>query len=108
MTGLHRTPLTTSQKIERVAKALAGQEACGGIAGLSRSSGVSRPTVYAAKVAALEVLREHFEEPESDPTMWVKIDSAQVRRTVVALRVMAPNALRPIEDTRVLPLTTAM
>jgi hypothetical protein len=98
MTGLHRTPLTTSQKIECVAKALAGQEASGGIAGLSRSSGVSRPTVYAAKVAALEVLREHFEEPESDPTVWVKVDSAQVRRTVVALRVMAPNALRPIED----------
>jgi hypothetical protein len=98
MTSLHRTPLTTSQKIECVAKALAGQEDGGGIAGLSRSSGVSRPTVYAAKGAALEVLREHFEEPESDPTVWVKIDPAQVRRTVVALRVMAPNALRPIED----------
>jgi hypothetical protein len=36
MTGLHRTPLTTSQKIECVAKALAGREASGGIAGLSR------------------------------------------------------------------------
>jgi hypothetical protein len=45
MTGLHRTPLTPSQKIERVAKALAGQEACGGIAGLSRDYEVSRPTV---------------------------------------------------------------
>jgi hypothetical protein len=30
--------------------------------------------------------------------VWVKVDSAQVRRTVVALRVMAPNALGPIED----------
>src|ERR671914_1183187 len=98
MTGLHRTPLTTSQKIECAAKALAGQEACGGIAGLSRDYGVSRPTVYAAKGAASEVLREHFEEPESDPTVWVKVDPAQVQRTVVALRVMAPTALRPIED----------
>jgi hypothetical protein len=98
MTSLHRTPLTTSQKIECAAKALAGQEDCGGIAGLSRDYGVSRPTVSAAKGAASEVLREHFEEPESDPTVWVKVDSAQVRRTVVALRVMAPNALRPIED----------
>src|SRR5919109_2891970 len=98
MTGLHRTPLTTSQKIECVAKALVGQEASSGIAGLSREYGVSRPTVYAAKGAASEVLREHFEEPESDPAVWVEIDSAQVRRTVVALRVMAPNALRPIED----------
>ncbi len=49
-------------------------------------------------MAALEVLREHFEEPESDPRVWVKVDSTQVRRTVVALRVMAPTALRPIED----------
>jgi hypothetical protein len=49
-------------------------------------------------VAASEVLREHFEEPESDPTVWVKVDKAQLRRAVVALRVMAPNALRPIED----------
>src|SRR5919109_4575839 len=98
MTSLHRTPLMTSQKIECVAKALAGQEDGGGIAGLSREYEVSRPTVYAAKGAALEVLREHFEEPESDPRVWVKVDPAQVRRTVVALRVMAPNALRPIED----------
>jgi hypothetical protein len=98
MTGLHRTPLMTSQKIECVAKALAGQEDCGRIAGLSCEYEVSRPTVYAAKGAALEVLREHFEEPESDPTVWVKVDPAQVRRTVVALRVMVPNALRPIED----------
>jgi hypothetical protein len=98
MTSLHRTPLMTSQKIECVAKALAGQEDGGGIAGLSREYGVSRPTVYAAKGAASEVLREHFEEPEFDPTVWVKVDPAQVWRTVVALRVMAPNALRPIED----------
>jgi Transposase len=98
MTSLHRTPLMTSQKSECVAKALAGQEDWGGIAGLSREYEVSRPAVYAAKGAALEVLREHFEEPESDPTVWVKVDPAQVRRTVVALRVMAPNALRPIED----------
>ncbi len=98
MTGLHRTPLTTSQKIECVAKALAGPEDSGGIRGLSREYGVSRPTVYAAKGAASEVLGEHFEAPESDPRVWVKVDSAQLRRTVVALRVMAPNALRPIED----------
>jgi hypothetical protein len=45
MTSLHCTPLTTSQKIECVAKALAGQEDCGGIAGLSRDYEVSRPKV---------------------------------------------------------------
>ena len=46
----------------------------------------------------MEVLRAHFEEPEAEPTVWVKLDPAQVRRTVVGLRVMAPTALRPIED----------
>jgi Transposase, Mutator family len=54
--------------------------------------------VYTAKGAALEVLREHFEEPESEPPVWGKGDPAQVRRPVVALRVMAPNAWCPIED----------
>lgn len=58
MTGLHRTPLTTPRKIECVVKALAGQEALGGIAALSREFGISRPTIYAAKEVASEVLRE--------------------------------------------------
>ena len=66
MTGLHRTPLTTPRKIECVAKALAGQEALGGIAALSREFGISRPTIYAAKEVASEVLREHFEATGSD------------------------------------------
>jgi hypothetical protein len=51
--------------------------------------------VYAAGVAA-SVLREHLEEPQSDLTVWVKVDPAQVRRTVVPLRVRAPNALGPM------------
>jgi hypothetical protein len=84
MTGLHRTPLMTSQKIECVAKALAGQEDGGGIAGLSREYGVSRPTVYAAKGAASEVLREHFEEPESDPTVWVRSSASAAHGRGVA------------------------
>lgn len=43
-------------------------------------------------------LEGHFEEPGSEPTVWVKIDKAQLRLAVVALRVMSPNALRPLED----------
>ena len=46
MTGLHRTPLTTSQKIECAAKALAGQVAHGTLTLVSREYGISRPTVY--------------------------------------------------------------
>lgn len=98
MTGLHRTPLTTSQKVECVGKALAGQAGCGGIAALSRDYGLSRPTVYAAKATAAGVLREHFEEVDSGSGVWVKVDPAQLRRAVAGLRVISPNALRPIED----------
>ena len=62
MTGLHRTPLTTSQKVECAALALAGQEVHGTVSELSRRFAISRPTVYEAREAACEVLSEHFEQ----------------------------------------------
>ena len=99
MTGLHRTPLTTSQKMECAAKALAGQEAHGTITQLSRQFGISRPTLYEAREAAGEVLTEHFARNESEyRTVRVEVDEGQLQRAVVALRVMAPNAIRPIEE----------
>jgi hypothetical protein len=103
MTGLHRTPLTTSQKVQCAAAAVAGQHEHGSTTTLSRDYEVSRPTVYAARATAETVLRAHFEtrllEGEG---VTVRVDDAQLRRALVALRVMAPNALRPIED--LLPL----
>ena len=63
MTGLHRTPLTTSQKIECVAKALVGQEASSGIAGLSREYEVSRPTVLRPRGR----LRRYYASPLRSP-----------------------------------------
>lgn len=104
MTSLHRTPLTTPRKIECVAKVLAGQEVSGGITAVSRAFGISRPTVYAAKEAVEEVLKEHFEEPEADATVGVKVDPAQWCRAVVARRVISPTARRPIED--LIPILT--
>ena len=99
MTGLHRTPLTTSQKTQCAAMALAGQEVHGTISEVSREFGISRPTVYEARHAAGEVLREHFEKEESaHQTVRVEVDEAQLERAVVGLRVMGPNAIRPIED----------
>ncbi len=92
MTGLHRTPLTTSQKTQCAAIALAGQEVHGTISEISREFGISRPTVYEARNTADEVLREHFEKEESGyRAVRVEVDEAQLERTVVALRVMAPN-----------------
>jgi len=62
MTGLHRTPLTTSQTTQCAAMALAGQEVHGTVSEVSRAFGISRPTVYEARSTACEVLRGHFEK----------------------------------------------
>ena len=99
MTVLHRTDLTTSQKIECAAAAVAGQHEHGSKTALSETYEISRPTVYAAGAAAQSVLRAHFEAPLlGGAALDVRVDDAQLRRAVVALRVVAPNAIRPIED----------
>jgi transposase-like protein len=79
--------------------ALAGQEVHGTISEVSREFGIFRPTVYEARSTAGEVLRGHFEQEESAyRAVRVEVDDAQLERAVVALRVMAPNAIRPIEE----------
>lgn len=72
MTGLHRTPLTTSQKMECVGKALAGQAGCGGIAALSRDYVFSPDGVCSRRPRPLRYVREHFEEVQSRSGVWVK------------------------------------
>ena len=108
MTVLQRTDLTTSQKIQCAAAAVAGQHAHGSKTALSETYEISRPTVYAVGAAARSVLRSHFETPLlQGAAVDVRVDDAQLRRAVplaararlvVALRVLAPNAIRPIED----------
>ena len=99
MTVLHRTDLTTSQKIECAAAAVAGQHEHGSKTALSETYEISRPTVYAVGATAEAVLRTHFEAPLlGGAGVDVRVDDAQLRRAVVALRVVAPNAIRPIED----------
>ena len=58
-----RTDLTTSQKIQCAAAAVAGQHAHGSKTALSETYEISRPTVYAVGAAAQSVLRTHFEAP---------------------------------------------
>ena len=102
MTVLQRTDLTTSQKIQCAAAAVAGQHAHGE----DGAGETSRPTVYAVGAAAESVLRSHFEAPllqgaavECGSMMpATPSGSARCGRLVVALRVLAPNAIRPIED----------
>ncbi len=94
MTGLHRTTLTTSQKIECAAAAVARQHEHGSKTALSRAYEVSRPTVYAAGAVAESVLRAHFETRLLEGTaVDVRVDDAQLRRALVA-----PNSIRAIED----------
>ena len=89
MTVLQRTALTTSQKIECAAAAVAGQHEHGSKTALSETYEISRSTVYAVGATGEAVLRTHFEAP-------------LLGGAGVALRVLAPNAIRPIED--LLPL----
>ena len=94
MTVLQRTDLTTSQKIQCAAAAVAGQHAHGSKTALSDTYEISRPTVYAVGAAAESVLRSHFETPLlQGAAVDVRVDDAQLRRAVVALRVLAPNAI---------------
>ena len=103
MTVLQRTDLTTSQKIECAAAAVARQHEHGAKTALSETYEISRPTVYAVGATVESVLRTHFEAPLlGGAGVTVRVDDAQLRRAVVALRVLAPNAIRPIED--LLPL----
>lgn len=96
MTGLKRTQLTLSQKVQCAAQAL-GRQAHGVITALSLELGLSRPTVYEAAATAEEVLREHFERA-SDAVVYLEVDEAQLRRAVIALRSVGPNSHRVIEE----------
>ena len=99
MTGLHRTDLTTSQKIQCAAQALAQQGEHGSKTRLSRAYEISRPTVYAAGETAEAVLRWHFEgRLVEGGAVDVRVDDAQLCRALVGLQAMAPNSIRAIED----------
>ena len=99
MTVLQRTALKTSQKVECAAAAVVGQHEHGAKTALSERYEISRPTVYAVGATARSVLRTHFEAPLLAGTgVRVRVDNAQLRRAVVALQVLGPKAIRPIED----------
>ena len=57
MTVLQRTDLTTSQKIQCAAAAVAGQHAHGSKTALSEAYEISRPTVYAVGASAPGAVR---------------------------------------------------
>ena len=98
MSGLTRTELTTSQKINLARGALGTQGVYGAIVRLSTEFEVSRPTVYRARDEADAALMHCFEPAgERSTAIMVRADEQQIQRAVVALRSVAPNSIRAIE-----------
>ena len=103
MTGLHNTNLTTPQKIECTAKALANQGLHGSVTHLSQEYKISRPTIYQVQETAQTILSQHFSQTQNQlKARTVVVDSVQLDRTIIALSIMSPNSIRAIED--ILPL----
>lgn len=98
MNGLMHTDLPVSQKVDLSILALAGQGQYGAMTQLAREFGISRPTVYSAAETGLDALHERFCDEPSSPAPTVAVDERQLERTIIALRVMLPSSLRPIED----------
>ena len=96
-TTLQRTGLKPKDKVLLSANALAREDEYGAKSLLARQYNVSRPTVYSAANTGSSVLGKHFNDNKSQ-TIMVQVDEEQLHRAVIALRVMGPNALRPIED----------
>ena len=97
MTRLARTDLPTSDKVELASAAISGQGNYGAMTALGELYDISRPTVYDAKATAEAILARHFESKITAAT-HILVDDAQIKRAIVALRAMSPNAIRPIED----------
>jgi hypothetical protein len=98
MNGLIHTALPVSQKVDLAILALAGQGQYGAVTQLAREFGISRPTVYSAAETGLDALHERFCDEPSSPASTVAVNERQLERTIIALRVMLPGSLRPIED----------
>jgi hypothetical protein len=100
MTNLGKIDLPTSRKVDLAVLSLATQGDYGSISALSERFEVSRPTIYDVKRSTSNLLEKHFDG--ADETMGtqhvVVVDEAQLRRAIVALRMEAPNTLRPIEN----------
>jgi hypothetical protein len=96
MTGLNRTDLPATLKIELASSSLSMQGIYGAVTKLAREYGVSRSTVYTAGETAHDILEEYFVGEESEAKTIV-VDERQLERAIFALRVVAPNSIRAIE-----------
>ena len=103
MKALSRTELPAPVKAHLAASAISGQGQRGALSAVARQLDVSRATVYSLVAEATEALTRHFESAVApDKSGWIPVpvcvDFAQLVRAVVALRTMAPNSIRCIEE----------
>ncbi len=103
MIALSRTELPAPAKVHLAASAIVGQGQHGAVSALAQQFELSRPTVYEVGSEAAEVLERHFSRASASDISGRKpveicVDSAQLERAVVALRAVAPNSLRSIEE----------
>ena len=96
---LDRTSLNALDKVYFILNAV-NCEAFGDISRVSNQFGVSRKTTYRAREMGIGALKELLKQPEH--SFQVKVDEAQIKRTIIALTITAPNSIRAIED--LLPL----
>ena len=85
MSGLTRTDLATSRKVELAASAVARQDQHGAVTELSDAFGVCRETVYSAREQGRAALGAWFEPREGEVPATVVVDRRQLERAVVAL-----------------------
>ena len=95
---LDRTNLDSSDKFDLLLKTLSCQEH-GDISSLSDDFNISRKAVYSAKDKARQAIQV-LVQPQKSPNVITTtyVDTAQLRRAIVALSITAPNSIRAIEE----------
>jgi len=101
MTGLARTDLTTFQRVDLAATAVATQGQHGMVTQLARQHSVTRDTVYSARAQGRDALVRHF-DASTRPQASLAITRQLINRSIVALRVVGAYSIRQIQT--VLPL----
>jgi exonuclease VII small subunit len=92
---LDRTQLNASDKFDCLLNTAACQ-AFGDISRIASQFEISRKTVYKVSDFVLGALRDLLIQP--DHSLKIQVDDAQIKRTIVALTITAPNSIRAIED----------
>lgn len=92
---LDRTPLNPSDKFNCLLKT-ADCQAFGDITRIAEQFELSRKTIYKVRDFVLGGLRDLLVQP--DHALKIQVDDAQIKRTIVALTITAPNSIRAIED----------